>query len=175
MVGTKIKLSSCQMIESTLRGLIDIEVDHYVFEFYSLPNTSYCYYFEGSMYPSVCTASWKGLKNEFEAGEKAVILILLKDAFGNNISQSTEVSYLPDFNMSLLYENGSFASAVNISNMGWNEFDYMVFEFIVTKSGNFLLHVEGGNQTLSGSPLPLMVNPGCVLFVPIVSAHHVFS
>ncbi|KAK4265789.1 hypothetical protein QN277_026795 [Acacia crassicarpa] len=116
----------------------------------------------GNMYPSVCAASWKGLKNEFEAGEKATIMILLKDAFGNNISQSTEVSCLPDFNLSLLYENGSFASLLNISNMGWNEFDYMIFEFIATKAGNFSLLIEGGNQTLSGSPLPLKVNPGSI-------------
>lgn len=116
----------------------------------------------GNMYPSACVASWKGLKNEFEAGGKATIMILLKDAFGNKISKSTEVSYLPDFNLSVLYENGSIASALNISNMGWNEFDYMIFEFIVTKAGNFSLCVEGGNQTMNGSPLSLKVNPGCV-------------
>ncbi|KAF7837800.1 protein GAMETE EXPRESSED 2 [Senna tora] len=114
----------------------------------------------GNMYPSVCVASWKGLKSEFEAGAKVTIMVLLKDAFGNRISKSTEVSYLPDFNLSVLYENGSIASPLNISNIGWNEFDYMIFEFVVTKAGNFSLRVEGGNQTLNGSPLPLKVNPG---------------
>lgn len=115
------------------------------------------------MYPSVCVASWKGMKYEFEAGSKATIMVLLKDSFGNSISKTTEVSYLPDFKLSMLNKNGSIASEPGISNMGWNEFDYIVIEFIVTKAGNFSLRIEGGNQTLNGSPLPLKVNPGCVL------------
>jgi hypothetical protein len=119
---------------------------------------------EGNMYPSVCVASWKGMKYEFEAGSKATIMVLLKDAFGNGISETTQVSYMPDFKLSMLSENGSVASEPDISNMGWNEFDYIVFEFVATKSGNFSMHIEGGNQTLNGSPLPLKVNPGFVLF-----------
>ncbi|KAJ1407669.1 Immunoglobulin-like fold [Sesbania bispinosa] len=111
----------------------------------------------GNMYPSVCVASWKGLKYEFEAGSKATIMVLLKDAFGNGISKTTEVSYLPDFKLYVLHGNGSIASEPNISNMGWNEFDYIVIEFVVTKAGNFSLRIEGGNQTLNGSPLPLKV------------------
>ncbi|KAJ6991351.1 hypothetical protein NC653_019521 [Populus alba x Populus x berolinensis] len=35
-------------------------------------------------------------------------------------------------------------------------------EFIATKSGNLMLHVEGGNQTLNGCPLLYKVNPGPV-------------
>ncbi|OIW14092.1 hypothetical protein TanjilG_11437 [Lupinus angustifolius] len=116
----------------------------------------------GNMYPSVSVASWKGLKNEFEAGSKATIMVLLKDSFGNFISKTTEVSYLPDFKLSVLHENGSIASLPDISNMGWNEFDYIIIEFIVTKAGNFSVLVEGGNQTLNGCPLPLKVNPGPV-------------
>ncbi|KAE9598911.1 putative immunoglobulin-like protein [Lupinus albus] len=123
-----------------------------------------CYFMtEGNMYPSVCVASWKGLKNEFEAGSKATIMVLLKDAFGNFISKTTEVSYLPDFKLSVLHENGSIASVPDISNMGWNEFDYIIIEFIVTKAGNFSVFVEGGNQTLNGYPLPLKVNPASLL------------
>ncbi|XP_024633312.2 protein GAMETE EXPRESSED 2 [Medicago truncatula] len=116
----------------------------------------------GNMYPSVCVASWKGMKYEFEAGSKATIMVLLKDAFGNGISETTEVSYMPDFKLSMLSENGSIASEPDISNMGWNEFDYIVIEFVVTKAGNFSLRIEGGNQTLNGSPLPLKVNPGVI-------------
>lgn len=115
------------------------------------------------MYPSVCVASWKGVRHEYEAGSKATIMVLLKDAFGNGISKTTEVSYLPDFKLSVLHENGSVASSPDIFNMGWTEFDYIVIEFIATKAGKFSLSLEGGNQTLNGSPLPLKVNPGCVL------------
>ncbi|XP_073223922.1 protein GAMETE EXPRESSED 2 isoform X2 [Cicer arietinum] len=114
------------------------------------------------MYPSVCVASWKGMKFEFQAGSKATIMVLLKDAFGNGISKTTQVSYLPDFKLSMLSENGSVASQPDISNMGWDEFDFIVIEFVVTKAGNFSLRIEGGNQTLNGSPLPLKVNPGVI-------------
>ncbi|XP_027338299.1 protein GAMETE EXPRESSED 2 [Abrus precatorius] len=116
----------------------------------------------GNMYPSVCVASWKGLKHDYEVGSKATIMVLLKDAFGNSISKTTQVSYLPDFKLSVLHENGSLASVPDISNMGWNDFDYIVIEFIVTKAGNFSLGIEGGNQTLNGSPLPFKVNPGAI-------------
>ncbi|CAJ2658466.1 unnamed protein product [Trifolium pratense] len=116
----------------------------------------------GNMYPSVCVASWKGVKYEFEAGSKATIMVLLKDAFGNGISKTTQVSYMPDFRLFLLSENGSIVNEPDIFNMGWNEFDYIVIEFIVTIAGNFSLRIEGGNQTLNGSPLPLKVNPGVI-------------
>ncbi|KAL2341782.1 hypothetical protein Fmac_009722 [Flemingia macrophylla] len=116
----------------------------------------------GNMYPSVCVASWKGVKHEYEAGSKATIMVLLKDAFGNHISKTTQVSYLPDFKLFVLHENGSVASVPDISNMGWNVFDYVVIEFVVTKAGTFSLSLEGGNQTLNGSPLPLTVNPGTI-------------
>ncbi|MED6140343.1 hypothetical protein PIB30_092281, partial [Stylosanthes scabra] len=120
----------------------------------------------GNMYPSMCVVSWKGMKHEFEAGAKATIMVLLKDAFGNSISndnKTSQVSYLPDFKLSVLHENnGSIASVPDISNIGWNEFDYIIIEFVVTKSGRFSLFIEGGNQTLNGSPLPLKVNSGPV-------------
>ncbi|XP_057755577.1 protein GAMETE EXPRESSED 2 [Arachis stenosperma] len=119
----------------------------------------------GNMYPSVCVASWNGMKHEYEAGAKATITVLLKDAFGNSISnnKTTQVSYLPDFKLFALYENnGSIASMPDISNIGWNEFDYVIIEFLVIKAGKFSLYIEGGNQTLNGSPLPLKVNSGPV-------------
>lgn len=89
-------------------------------------------------------------------------MVLLKDAFGNGILKTTQVFYMPDFKLHVLSKNGSIANEPDISNMGWNEFDYIVIEFVVTKAGNFSLRVEGGNQTLNGSPLPLKVNPGVI-------------
>ncbi|GLU08406.1 hypothetical protein SLE2022_253210 [Rubroshorea leprosula] len=114
----------------------------------------------GPVYPSVSVASWMGLVNEFEAGTRAQVLILPKDAFGNNISSTKNEPESYNFSLSALYENGSIASSPNGSYMGWNEFGYIIIEFIAVKAGNFLLHVEGGNQTLNGSPLPFKVNPG---------------
>lgn len=112
------------------------------------------------MYPSVSVASWMGLVNEFEAGTRAQVLILPKDAFGNNISSTKKEPDSYNFSLSALYENGSIASSPNCSYTGWNEFGYIIIEFIAVQAGKFLLHVEGGNQTLNGSPLPFKVNPG---------------
>ncbi|KAK2645593.1 hypothetical protein Ddye_020788 [Dipteronia dyeriana] len=114
----------------------------------------------GRTHPSVCAASWMGLMNEFEAGEKATILVLPKDAFGNNISSTNEETSAFNFAVSASYENGSVASVPNITYTGWNAVGFVVMEFVVTTAGNLLLHVEGENQTLNGSPLPFEVNPG---------------
>ncbi|XP_048233557.1 protein GAMETE EXPRESSED 2 isoform X2 [Ricinus communis] len=113
----------------------------------------------GRIYPSVCTASWMGVLNELEAGLKAAVSIIPRDAFGNNVSSATEELKPHNFTLSALYVNGSLACVPNISHIGWNEFGYINIEFIAAKAGNFLLHVKGGNQSLSGSPLPLKVNP----------------
>ncbi|PNX77005.1 hypothetical protein L195_g032965, partial [Trifolium pratense] len=105
----------------------------------------------GNVYPSVCVASWKGVKYEFEAGSKATIMVLLKDAFGNGISKTRQLKY-PIYLI-------------------------LVIQFIVTKAGNFSLRIEGGNQTLNGSPLPLKVNPGVIDVTKCVAKlkieHHV--
>ncbi|ESR32766.1 hypothetical protein CICLE_v10007186mg [Citrus x clementina] len=115
----------------------------------------------GRLNPSVCVASWMGLINEFEAGNKARIMILPKDAFGNNVTSTSEELSSFNFTVSALYANGS-ALTPNITNMGLNEVGYIIIEFILMKAGNFSLHVEAGNQTLNGSPLPFKVNPGPV-------------
>ncbi|XVF66194.1 hypothetical protein PTKIN_Ptkin10aG0015900 [Pterospermum kingtungense] len=114
----------------------------------------------GPMYPSASVATWFGFLDEFEAGSKAPLLILPKDAFGNNISSTDKE--LNDYNISLtaLIENGSIASSPNITYMAWNKFGYIIVEFIAVKAGNFLLYIQGGDQILNGSPLPFKVNPG---------------
>ncbi|XP_024922274.2 protein GAMETE EXPRESSED 2 isoform X2 [Ziziphus jujuba] len=114
----------------------------------------------GKIYPSVCVASWMGYVNEFEAGSKARLLVLPKDAFGNNITNTSEDPSLHNFTVSAFYTNGSIASVPNISYVGWNEYGYIILEFVVVIAGNQFLNVHGGNQTLNGSPLPFKVNPG---------------
>lgn len=103
-----------------------------------------------------------GYVNEFEAGSRARLLILPKDAFGNNITSASEDPGLNAFTVSAFYTNGSIASVPNITYIGWNEFAYIILEFAVVIAGNQFLNVHGGNQTLNGSPLPLKVNPGDV-------------
>lgn len=98
--------------------------------------------------------------NEFDAGIKATVLILPKDAFGNNISSFSEELNLHNFTGSSLYVNGSIASVPNITFMGWNELGYILIEFIVVQAGDLSLRVVCDNETLNGSPLPFNVNPG---------------
>ncbi|KAF8392567.1 hypothetical protein HHK36_022912 [Tetracentron sinense] len=114
----------------------------------------------GRMYPSVCVALWMDIVNEFVAGTKVTVLILPKDAFGNNISSTSEEPNSYEFIVSAFYGNGSIASILNVTYMGWNEFGYVGIEFIASGAGNLLLYVEGENQTLNGSPLPFKVKPG---------------
>ncbi|XP_057957884.1 protein GAMETE EXPRESSED 2 [Malania oleifera] len=114
----------------------------------------------GQMYPSASVASWKGLVNEFIAGAKATVLILPKDAFGNNISTNSKEPNSSIFEVSAFYGNGSSANMLNVTFLGWNKFGYVSIELKMFTTGTFLLHVVGGNQTLNGSPLPFKVNPG---------------
>uniref|UniRef100_A0A7N0UQ31 GEX2 N-terminal Ig-like domain-containing protein n=1 Tax=Kalanchoe fedtschenkoi TaxID=63787 RepID=A0A7N0UQ31_KALFE len=114
----------------------------------------------GRIETAACLASWMGLVSDFEAGVTATVLILPRDSFGNNVSSTAEEAALYGFHVSAFYVNGSMASLFNVSHMGWNLFGYFSVEFIVIKAGDFLLHVEGGNQTLDGSPLGFKVYPG---------------
>ncbi|KAJ6908539.1 hypothetical protein NC651_018821 [Populus alba x Populus x berolinensis] len=116
----------------------------------------------GKIYASACIASWRDLENEFEAGAKATVLIVPRDAFGNNVTSTGQELRPFNFTVSELYENGSIANVPDITHIGWNECGQIILEFIATKSGNLLLHVEGGNQTLNGCPLLYKVNPGPV-------------
>lgn len=114
--------------------------------------------FPGPLFPSVSVASWMGLAHEFVAGAKATLLILPKDAFGNNVSSTSREPDYHNFTVFASYLNSSIASVPNITYMGWNEFGYVSIEFIVRKSGSLLLNVAGGNKTLNGSPLTFNVN-----------------
>ncbi|KAJ0232276.1 Protein GAMETE EXPRESSED 2 [Hirschfeldia incana] len=114
----------------------------------------------GSMHPSVCVVSWMGLNNVFEAGMNASILILPMDAFGNNLSFSGKETELQGFSLSLLDENGSFATIFNTTHIRWMESGYISIEFVLVTAGKFSLLVEKESQTLNGVPLPLEVNSG---------------
>ncbi|KAI3966660.1 hypothetical protein MKW92_047731 [Papaver armeniacum] len=116
----------------------------------------------GRMHPSVSVASWRGLVNEFVAGTKASVLILPKDAFGNNISSTIEEPNSYRFVVSTFFVNGTFFSFLNVTHLGWNGFGYVGIEFIASTTGNLFLHIEGENQTLNGCPLPFKVKPGAV-------------
>lgn len=105
-------------------------------------------------------ASWIDLTTEYVAGTKANILILPKDAFGNDILQGVEGLSNDYFRVSASYDNGSNVDLFDFRSNGWNEAGYISLEFVPKLAGNFFLHVYGDNKSLSGSPLPLMVKPG---------------
>ena len=101
--------------------------------------------------------------NEFVAGTRVTVLILPRDAFGNNISSSSVMPNSSNYTVSASNATGSVANLLNITNMGWDKLGYISIEFTVATAGSLLLHIEGENQTLNGSPLPFKVNPGDVL------------
>lgn len=112
--------------------------------------------------------------NEFEAGTKARLGILPKDAFGNNVTSTSEDLNFHNFTLSALYpNNGSIASLLNITQIGWNGLGYISIDFVAVKAGNFFLLVQGRNQTLTGNPLAFKVNPGDVFYLAekLVSIH----
>nr|GMD68540.1 protein GAMETE EXPRESSED 2 [Ipomoea batatas] len=117
----------------------------------------------GPFYPAAGIVSWLEGESDFAAGTKAEVVILPKDAFGNNISSAddnTLNSY--NFNLSATSVNGSIASFLNVTNKGWNKFGFLGFEFMVATAGSLILHIEVNNQTLKGSPLPFKVFPGAL-------------
>ncbi|XP_012828126.1 PREDICTED: LOW QUALITY PROTEIN: protein GAMETE EXPRESSED 2 [Erythranthe guttata] len=115
----------------------------------------------GKMYPAAGILSWRDGINEFIAGTKAELLILPKDAYGNNVSSDTEQSLLHNFTLSASTSNRIPPSVVDITDKRWNnQQGYLIIEFITSKSGNLVLHVQVENQTLHDSPLPFVVFPG---------------
>ncbi|KAJ9536923.1 hypothetical protein OSB04_029656 [Centaurea solstitialis] len=117
----------------------------------------------GPIYPAGGIVSWMDEVNDFVAGTKATVLILPKDAFGNNVTSVSEGKNVEiSFEVYATNANGSKIDLLNVSNRGWNGFGYLYIEFIVTTAGSFLAHISHNNQTLIGSPLPFTVDPGTV-------------
>ncbi|CAA6672225.1 unnamed protein product [Spirodela intermedia] len=113
-----------------------------------------------ALYPPASVASWMNLEDEFVAGEKARILILPKDTFGNNISSITEEGSSSTFKLSSSKEDGSAAHLLNFTYTGWDGLGRLGIEFVPITAGSLSLHVVSGNQSLTGSPLSFRVRPG---------------
>ncbi|XP_073308626.1 protein GAMETE EXPRESSED 2 [Primulina huaijiensis] len=114
----------------------------------------------GRMYPASGILSWQDGVDEFIAGTMAEMLILPKDAFGNNVSSSSEGPILFNFTLFALTTSGLPADVLNVTNKGWNTQGYISIEFVAATAGSLLLHVEVEKQALEGSPLAFTVNPG---------------
>lgn len=114
----------------------------------------------GRMYPAAGILSWRDGIDEFIAGTTAGVLILPKDAFGNNVSSISEGSRHYNFSLSASASNGIPAPLLKTTFKEWNQQGYLCIEFIAITAGRMLLHVEVENQTLHTSPLPFMVKPG---------------
>ncbi|GAB4851307.1 hypothetical protein Ancab_039930 [Ancistrocladus abbreviatus] len=112
------------------------------------------------MHPAVSVASWMDSMNEFSAGIRATVLVLPKDAFGNNVPTTKAELNSYTFDVSASYTNGLNANVLSVTSLGWNNYGYLRIEFIAATAGNLLLHIKRENQTLRGSPLPFKVNPG---------------
>ncbi|XP_052620731.1 protein GAMETE EXPRESSED 2 isoform X1 [Lactuca sativa] len=111
------------------------------------------------IYKPAGTVSWRGEGNHFVAGTTAKIMVLPKDAFGNNATRKSEGSNVI-FDIYATTEEGEDATVLDVSQNGWNTFGGLSTNFIAATSGNLLLHVKDKNQHLIGSPLTFMVDPG---------------
>jgi hypothetical protein len=107
--------------------------------------------------------------NEVLAGATASILILPSDAFGNNLAKESPGPTDQYFNLSVSYENGLSAPLAGFKYQGWNEEGCIRLDFVLTVSGNFLVHVLGDNREMRDSPLPLAVKPGWLADIELIS------
>ncbi|KAL0376426.1 UNVERIFIED_CONTAM: protein GAMETE EXPRESSED 2 [Sesamum calycinum] len=112
------------------------------------------------MYPPAGILSWPDGLDEFIAGTEAEVLILPKDAFGNNVSSASEGPIPYNFTLFASTLNGLSANIRNITQKGWNQQGSLCIGFVAATAGRLLLHVQVENQTLDGPPLPFKVNPG---------------
>ncbi|KAL2229739.1 UNVERIFIED_CONTAM: Protein GAMETE EXPRESSED 2 [Sesamum indicum] len=114
----------------------------------------------GRMYPAAGILSWLDGLDEFIAGTEAELLILPKDAFGNNVSSASEGQIPYNFTLFASTLNGLPTNILNITQKGWNQQGYICIGFVAATAGRLLLHVQVENQTLNDPPLPFKVNPG---------------
>ncbi|KAL3812927.1 hypothetical protein ACJIZ3_014195 [Penstemon smallii] len=95
----------------------------------------------GRMYPAAAVLSWNNGPDEFMAGTKAEVLILLKDAFGNNISSAIEEPKVHNFTLFASTSDNNFpADVLNITEKGLNQKGYLSIEFFAATAGSLLLH-----------------------------------
>ena len=112
------------------------------------------------MHPAASIVSWMDYVNEFEAGTRALVLILPNDAFGNSIPSTNAELNSDIFDVSESFINSTAANVLTVACLGFNNHGYLRIEFIASSAGDLLLHVKRHNQTLRGSPLPFTVHPG---------------
>ena len=115
---------------------------------------------KGEIYEPGCIVSWMEPMNNFVAGTKATVLILPKDAFGNNVTSESEGRKTYNFVVSATYDNGSNVNVVDVKFQGWNKFGYLSYEFVIVTAGRLFIHIKHQNESLINSPLPLKVHPG---------------
>nr|GEZ17653.1 hypothetical protein [Tanacetum cinerariifolium] len=117
----------------------------------------------GEIYELGGIVSWMGPMDNFIAGMTATVLILPKDAFGNNVTSESEGQKdFYDFEFSANFDDGSYVDPGKANYKGWNKFGYLAYEFVIVTSGTHLLHVKHKNKSLIGSPLRLEVRPGAL-------------
>ncbi|KAK9059167.1 hypothetical protein SSX86_021786 [Deinandra increscens subsp. villosa] len=116
----------------------------------------------GPIYEPGGIVSWTDQISDFVAGTKSTVLILPKDAFGNNVTIASEGQNIFNFEVSAADLNGSNTNLLNISNKGWNEFGYVGIEFVAVTAGHFVVHIKHKNNSLINSPLSLTIHPGAL-------------
>ncbi|GJM98755.1 hypothetical protein PR202_ga15792 [Eleusine coracana subsp. coracana] len=111
------------------------------------------------VHPAASPVSWM-FEDWHEAGAKAYVAVVPRDAFGNAVPRGTDVPVDGYFGVSGSYVNGSAVEFLDFHFNGWTDNGCLSFDFGQTLAGEFLVHVLGNNTELRGSPLLLTVKPG---------------
>ncbi|KAK3133375.1 hypothetical protein QOZ80_6AG0535730 [Eleusine coracana subsp. coracana] len=112
------------------------------------------------LHPAASPVSWMFVEDSHEAGAKAYVAVVPRDAFGNAIPPGTDVPIDGYFGVSGSYVNGSSVEFLDFHFNGWTDNGCLSFDFGHTLAGEFLVHVLGNNTELRDSPLLLTVKPG---------------
>ncbi|MCO5563560.1 hypothetical protein L7F22_017205 [Adiantum nelumboides] len=111
-----------------------------------------------------CIGYWGNGSGVYIAGDTMSLYVLLKDAYGNNITASKYTSSFAHFTVQTKTLAGTLQS-INITLTAQNDSGYEVVIFNNKRAGNYLLYVTMNSSSIDGSPFPYTVQPG-VLSTP---------
>ncbi|MCO5568437.1 hypothetical protein L7F22_022136 [Adiantum nelumboides] len=111
-----------------------------------------------------CIGYWGNGSGVYSAGDTMSLYVLLKDAYGNNITASKYTSSFAYFTVRTKTLAGALQS-MNVTLTAQNDSGYEAVIFNNKRAGNYLLYVTMNSSSIDGSPFPYTVQPG-VLSTP---------
>ena len=119
------------------------------------------YEFLGSLSIPHCQGFWRNNMSIFTAGEKAILLVAMMDAYDNNI-----ISVSPSVNFStVILDTTGREVFFNVQQTYDKNSGYLLINFNTSISRDLLLQVGKGNVSIYGSPFFFHVDPGEYIFL----------